>query len=132
MSTNYTWTDRNSGKQRSIGLSSGGWCFALRVYPDAGINTLVDWTKLFNTPGSVITDEIDRVITVQDMMEIITDRCWRGNKPSARELAANYGMPGPNGLARSVIGKGTRCVGHGEGTWDYFAADACDEEEEQA
>lgn len=40
-----------------IGQSSAGWCFALHVIPELGINNLADWKKRWEEHPSVIRDE---------------------------------------------------------------------------
>lgn len=57
-----------------IGKSSFGWHFGLCIYPSLGINNLEDWIKLWNSPGVVISDEEDRVLTVEEMIDRITNR----------------------------------------------------------
>lgn len=87
-----------------IGKSSAGWNFAVHVLPAQGINSLDDWRKMFTRPGSYILDEYGTKITEEEMLLIITNRTHK------------------LGLQRSGI-DGWHCVGHGEGTWDYFAGD---------
>lgn len=105
-----------------IGKSSGGWCFALHVIPEEGINTLDDWKARFNEPGAVIKDEYNRQITPEEMLAEITERAWdtRGRPLTPDELHRNCAERGPNGLVRHVVGLAS-CVGHGAGTWDYMA-----------
>ena len=104
-----------------IGKSSGGWCFALRVHPDRGINSLEDWETLWNaTDKFKIVDEYRDEIPVELMRAVITERQWK-QEPDSHDpkwLADNYAVEGPNGLARSAIG-GT-CIAHGTGTWDLM------------
>ena len=85
-----------------IGKSSGGWTFALHVYPENGINTLEDWKPLLR--GGKIKDEYGRDVTFTDMLATITKRSH------------------PQGLKRDTI-DGDRCVGHGDGTYDYCTGD---------
>jgi len=84
-----------------IGKSSGGWCFSLHVIPEMGINTLADWEKLWTKEGSYIKDEYGRIISIENMREIITERRWRGEFPQRHQI------------------DGIHCIGHGDGTWDY-------------
>lgn len=86
-----------------IGKSSGGWCFALHVDPDKGINTLDDWRKLWAYPGTLIRNEYGDTVHVEDMERIITNRTWQGDFPQ-----------------RHTDG---HCIGHGEGTWDYITGE---------
>jgi len=89
-------------ENKHIGKSSAGWCFSLHVYPDEGINTLEDWQKYFE--GKVIKDEYGRIISQNELMEIITGRSH------------------PRGLYRHEIDY-SHCIGHGEGTYDYLIGD---------
>jgi hypothetical protein len=134
MGTNYYWlspveqdTCAHCGRgdpreQLHIGKSSVGWCFALHVIPQRGINTLEDWKRLFNQPGSAIEDEYGHRYDPAFMMRIITERRLEV-KPfegwSARQLAENLAVLGPNGLARHA----TINARAGEGTWDYLTGE---------
>lgn len=102
-----------------IGKSSGGWVFALRVYPDEGINSLADWTMLFDMwIQSQIKDEYGLILSPDTMLNRITDRKFSGSiLPNEEWYKQNHAIPGPNGLARSEI-DGIHCIEHGEGTWD--------------
>ena len=57
-----------------IGKASMGWHFSLAIYPKYGINNFKDWEKLILDPDNIIKDECDRVITPQEMIDIITKR----------------------------------------------------------
>lgn len=74
-----------------IGKSSAGWAFALHVIPERGLYSLDDWKKLLEAPDAVIRSEYDCVVTLDMLLQTITDRVW------------------PNGLLRHRIGNG--CVG---------------------
>lgn len=110
--------------KKHIGKSSAGWYFSLRIYPNEGINNLEDWIKYWN--DKQITDEYGASITQDDMMKIITERrCderWNEapwNYSSWAEFhALNESEQGDNGLLRHHLND--FCVGHGEGTYDYF------------
>ncbi len=105
---------------RHIGKSSGGWCFGLHVYPEEGINDLADWEKRWATRE--IRDEYGCVIPPAVMADVITNRNWSDSRPRTPGwYSANYSEPGPNGLARHLIGHG--CIGHGEGTWDLIVGE---------
>jgi len=103
-----------------IGKSSVGWCFALHVVPEDGIHTLDDWRELLKQPGR-IEDEYGNSLSVEDMLARITDRSGRGPGWSPSEYAKNSSQPGPNGLVRSVLNG--HCIGHGDGTFDYFVGE---------
>lgn len=55
-----------------IGLSSAGWVFKLRVYPDLNINSLDDW-KAFLL-DKVIRDEYGREVSYEGMLSEINAR----------------------------------------------------------
>lgn len=91
-----------------IGKSSVGWTFGLHVRPRYWIGgpipqDLDAWRERFLEEGSKIQDEYGQVITVVDMLRIITDRSH------------------PNGLRRRPLDE--YCIGHGEGTWDLVVGD---------
>jgi hypothetical protein len=102
-------------EERHIGKSSGGWCFALHVYPDKGINDLLEWELLWLI-GEIYNEYGEKVGPVE-MKSIITERKWRGSRLDQSWFNINQAEPGPNGLARSQI-DGSHCIGHGAGTWD--------------
>ena len=114
MGTNYYWHEKppceccgRPFESVHIGKSSGGWCFALHVYPKDNIKTLGDWIELWKTPGSTIWNEYNEKITVDELMKIITERSWRGEFPSRHDVDGCY------------------CIGHGEGTYDYLIGYFC-------
>lgn len=111
---------------RHIGKSSGGWCFALHVYPDEGIKDLDDWEgNLFaavEAGDGEIRDEYGRDLTIEELMSLITGRAWEsGTFRAADWYSWNHAVPGPNGLARSKLGR--NCIGHGKGTWDLITGE---------
>lgn len=61
-------------KTLHIGKSSAGWCFALHIMPERGINDLEDWQKLWNEPGTIIETEYGDQITPEEMTQVITQR----------------------------------------------------------
>jgi hypothetical protein len=119
-----------------IGKSSMGWCFALHVLPDRGINSLESWKPWLKRHR--IQDEYERRVSYRHMMAIITDRSHRDfnddlhaliNPPwdnrrhhTPEQLAANHAQEGPRGLLRRLV-DGTHCVGNGQGTWDLMTGD---------
>ena len=110
MGTNYYLHEKppckccgRSNEPLHIGKSSGGWCFALHVIPEECIDTLDDWRERWNQPESIILDEYGGIVSVTEMERIITCRVWKGNTPMHHE--------------------DNRCVGHGEGSWDYITGE---------
>lgn len=85
-----------------IGKSSAGWCFALHVFPEEGINTLQEWRELWSKSGSFIRDEYGQDISVSEIERLITERRWKGKFPKRHEL------------------DGRHCIKHGHGTYDYI------------
>jgi hypothetical protein len=55
-----------SDVQLHIGKSSSGWCFALHVIPEEGINCLEDWEQKW-AKGKIF-DEYGREISINDML----------------------------------------------------------------
>lgn len=121
--------ERDEPLVRHIGKSSGGWCFALRVYPKEGINSLTDWYQLLRRDNNIIKDEYDYEVSLDQLIDIITNRKWpkRVFHPTERcpteadMLRLNQAVYGPNNLLRSRIGD--HCIGHGPGTWDLMPGD---------
>jgi hypothetical protein len=145
MGTNYYWhlkpACEHCGREYPsihIGKSSGGWCFGLHVFENYEVHedieryvihdvrSLDDWKKLWDS-GGYILDEYDREISVEKMLEIITERngvpwadhTWPGYNNEADFHNRNQSKRGPNNLLRHVI-ESSHCIGHGEGTWDYI------------
>ena len=107
-----------------IGKSSGGWCFALHVYPEGWyepkIMTLSAWELAWSQPKTKIRDEYDKDVSPQEMLKIITERKWESPiKWTDHDYALNDAEPGPNGLVRSRIDN-RHCIGHGDGTYDLI------------
>lgn len=123
MGTNYYLTvacdSCNREEVLHIGKSSMGWVFALHVEICDGQFPvdIFDWLFLMAHPLSTIVDEYDIPWTLNEMLEIITDR-HRESPPVDFPYDSNHAQPGPYNLIRSkVCGN---CVGHGEGTWDHI------------
>lgn len=129
MGTNYYWLTEDAkcphcghvepDKIRHIGKSSAGWCFSLHV--DETIKSLDDWIKQFKT--GYIEDEYGEKVTVEEMIEIITNRKWehRYYINETEFHLKNQSERGPNNLLRNKIGP--HCIGHGPGTWDLITGD---------
>lgn len=121
----------DAGDVLHIGKSSFGWCFALHVMPDDGINDLPDWQARFGE--GQIRDEYGDAITPAEMMALITERkstrafddasfTVGGLYCSEAEFhAKNYSERGPNGLLRHQLDQ--RCIAHGAGTWDCIVGE---------
>lgn len=90
-----------------IGKSSYGWCFALHIHPQLGINTFDDWKQLWNNPQNIIKNEYDEIILPDKMISTITTRSpgkWSppGMEPQRHELDHQY------------------CIGNGNESFDYM------------
>ena len=106
-----------------IGKSSAGWVFALHIYPEKGINDLDDWIDVLKVPEVQIKNEYGVLVSLDALLQVITQRQFtREYQESDTWFLKNHAIPGPNGLARSVI-DGTHCVGHGKGTWDLHVGE---------
>jgi len=134
MSTNYYYYHHHhcphcgrNDPPLHVGKSSSGWCFALHVYPDAGLHTLADWVVRWRA-GGVIQDQHGDTVAVEDMLSVISERTGDGSNSFAMSDYSVYhngaidSEPGPNGLDRRAI-DGEHCVGHGDGTWDLCQGD---------
>ncbi len=99
-----------------IGKSSAGWVFALRVYPELGLNTLADWIRFWLRKEYHIIDEYHHLVDPKEMLEIIANRTGGTTMREAPMLSANHAVLGPNNLMRCQ--EGVRGVRHGEGTYD--------------
>lgn len=136
MGTNYYFVadpcphcGRN-GERLHIGKSSGGWCFALHIDQDNGINDLPDWQARWS--AGKIEDEYGHAQTTEEMFDIVTERSinpedWNGRKWYGYESElhfhrSNLSERGPRGLLRRRI-DGKRCIGHGNGTWDLVVGE---------
>ena len=126
MGTNYYWYEKSPccecGREFDrlhIGKSSAGWCFSLHVIPEREISELTDWRSLWEIPGSVIKNEYDEVVSVDQMLDCITNRSWSGDTPKpASWIRENYARQGPNGLWRH-----TYDAEPGKGTYDLVRGD---------
>ena len=69
-----------------IGKDSAGWNFGLRGIPSAHLMSLNDWKQLFDLPNAEIYDEYDRPISVEQMLELITEKsAFHWDKYKSRE-----------------------------------------------
>ena len=101
-----------------IGKSSAGWVFALKLYPDRGIDSLDDWRKKLHE--GIIRDNYGNMITLEAMIQCITDRRW--NK-IIKEIPKGA-VQGPRGLLMadpSIWSGGHKGYGENNGTWEYIA-----------
>lgn len=75
--------------KRHIGKSSAGWLFALRIYPEEGINTYADWYERFTRPDAVIINEYGNATNLETIVATITNR--KGNLlGDPEELGCTY------------------------------------------
>jgi hypothetical protein len=99
-----------------IGKSSMGWAFTMHVYPDGDPSwketqgndppkTWEEWKAELAKEGTRIVDEYRRALPLEEFRSIVEDRAegWHCQ------------------LIRHEIDG--RCVGYGEGTWDYVVGD---------
>lgn len=96
-----------------IGKSSNGWAFSLHVIPEREINSLGDWKKLWAKPGVVIRDEYDQTLSVERMLDVITNRGGDHSRGWGSTL-----------VARHVVDR-EHCIGRGEGPWDLIQGEFC-------
>lgn len=110
----------NRYDERHIGKSSSGWHFSLRIYQydDVSIQSLADWQEEWKK--GKIYNEYGHEVTPSEMLKNITERSWNTSCVPCSDTCE----PGLNNLLRHKI-DGQHCVGHGEGTWDYFVGDFC-------
>ena len=110
MGTNFYWISDpcaacgHSQESLHIGKSSAGWAFALRIHPDKGIRTLNDWKAKW-AAGGHIRDEYDQEMTVEQMLDRITNR----SHPLGLHFASDADEFSRHGLSRK----------RGEGTFEY-------------
>lgn len=105
-----------------IGKSPGGWCFLVHIYPSEGLNNLADWTAKLAGGKYTILDEYGSVVSMENLMNVITDRFWPSWSLNHRDVACpTCEKPGVNNCRRHSCGwEGTS---HGEGPYDYFDRD---------
>lgn len=148
MGTNYYLMENvcshcgKAEREKHIGKSSAGWCFALHVYPSEGIYDLLDWKALIYDSQNQIRDEYGAMLEGETMMAIIAERKWNrvwGKEPpagydsEAQFHAVNFSERGPNGLIRHKVQQSrimderqsftNGCIAHGAGTWDCLVGE---------
>jgi hypothetical protein len=130
-----------------LGLSSGGWCFGLHVYPERGINDLPELIVWLNDELGYlkrppqewpkIVDENGQVHTLGSFLETVTKRQsakrigegWDGEwwgflyRSEQHFHDSNHSLRGPSGLLRHRV-DGVHCVGNGVGTWDLIVGES--------
>ena len=138
MGTNYYVVDETDyckycgkgKKEVHLGKSSAGWCFALNVYPEKGINNwadILDYVKDKN-----IYNEYEDLISAEEFIDVVTNRSWKKRSISdyanndrylsfKHFLYLNHAELGPDNLLRHKSSE--FCIGHGEGTYDYMVGD---------
>ena len=96
-----------------VGKFSGGWVFALQVYPERGLNNLADWENFaYQNPKLTLIDEYGEIYSIFRLVDAIQNRKWstvniRGEKFHKQ----NNSQDAPNNLVRSKI-DGVHCIGH--------------------
>jgi hypothetical protein len=128
-----------------LGKSSGGWTFALHVYPERSIYTLDCWVREMQEYDSkdslLIFDEYYQTHTLQEFLNVVRDRhsdeTWDEMEKRIKEskfyndytnldsfLARNHAVRGPNFLLRRKLDD-YHCISYGEGTWDHVIGEFC-------
>lgn len=118
-----------------LGKSFAGWCFALHVYPERGINDLDDWKPILK--GAYrrcgIADEegvfylyqqiVRRITQRKSLSETWDDKGWNENGYKDEEdfHRQHNSQRGPKGLFRHQLGD--FCIKHGKGTWDCMVGE---------
>lgn len=124
-------------KELHLGESSGGWTFALHVYPGQGIHTWADvlYEILQVTgKGGWIKDEYGTEVEIEMFVDIVTERSSDYTlehsiatayntryKDVDDYLKRNNAVAGPNNLLRHKLDQ--YCIGHGGGTYDYLVGE---------
>jgi hypothetical protein len=103
-----------------IGKSSAGWCFAIHVDEDEGIQSLDDLLPKFIDKRYRIEDEYGEILTAVEMCQIIMARYNSKANFTPEFLAQNFAMVGTNNMLRATH---QFCAGHGDGTWDYYTGE---------
>lgn len=94
-----------------IGKSSGGWCFAIHVYPDILLYDFDGWKALGDkliASGWRIEDEYRNVITLDELWRIVE--------------RADYKEDDAQRLRRHKLAE-RFCIGNGTGYYDYIVGD---------
>jgi hypothetical protein len=99
---------RGPDKGLHIGKSSGGWCFALHVYPDGerdgepAPRDLAEWVLRF---ADGIVNEYGDDISAEEMLRTITERtAWTAAGHVLRRHDIDW----------------DHCIGHGDGSYDLM------------
>lgn len=113
MGTNYYYNTPN--QIYHIGKSSVGWVFALKIYPELGINVYEDWVRVFRygdiLGDGVVLDEYDREVAPYKIEEKISQRqrSWHKDPDELIEdpefikyLNSNHAIIHPSGLLLCV------------------------------
>lgn len=126
-------------KELHLGESSGGWTFALHVYPEQGIHTWADvlYEILQVTgKGGWIKHEYGTEVEIEMFVDIVTDRSSDYTLEHSIAIATAYNtwykdvddylkrnnaVAGPNNLLRHKLDQ--YCIGHGGGTYDYLVGE---------
>ena len=108
-----------------IGKSSAGWCFSLHVEHEDHPRDLAEWRQAWCEPHSEIRDEYGKLVAMDEMDRIITERSWKPRTDgydSAEWYRSNHAEPGPQHLARHTLDS-RHCIGHGDGTYDLIVGE---------
>ena len=121
-------------KKLHLGKSSYGWVYSLRVYPEKGLRYFHDMEEYVTKVcggGGWIEDEYGDVLEHHvEWFHIVKNRSHpisfeerlKACKNGYEYVSLETQPRGPNNLHRHHV-DGKFCIGHGYGTWDYFAED---------
>lgn len=104
----------------NIGKSSSGWKFCLHIYPNHNINSFKDWHDILKIDEYMIVDEYNNVISLNEMINIITKKPKVYKKEDAGKIIDNQYIVSEVGLLQHSY-KGFIVVENE--TYDYLICD---------
>lgn len=104
----------------NIGKSSSGWKFCLHIYPNHNINSFKDWHDILKNDEYIIVDEYNNVISLNEMINIITKKPGVYKKEDAGKIIDNQYIVSEVGLLQHSY-KGFIVVENE--TYDYLICD---------
>lgn len=73
MGTNFYVIDNYTLEEFHFGKSSGGWAFAIQIFPEEEINNLDDWIEFIGN-DCTIEDEYGTIWTVEEILIMLKER----------------------------------------------------------